>query len=76
MEEIGFKATLADPCVFTQIVDNQYIYLSLHVGDLLCVSAEANCQSTKAMLKKQFKLKSTKDIIHLGIKILCKPETL
>jgi hypothetical protein len=70
--EIGFKTTLADPCVFTQIVDNQYIYLSLHVNDFLCIGTKTDCQSTKAVLKKQFKLKSTKDIVHLGIKILCK----
>jgi hypothetical protein len=54
------------------MVDNQYIYLSLHVNDFLCVGTKVNCQSTKAALEKQFKLKSTKDIVHLGIKILCK----
>jgi hypothetical protein len=69
VEEIAFKATLADLCVFTRIVKNQYIYLSLHVDDFLCVETKTNCQSTKAMLEKQFKLKSTKDIIHLDINI-------
>jgi hypothetical protein len=54
------------------MVDNQYIYLSLHVDDFLCVGTETNSQLTKAMLEKQFKLKSTKDIVHLGIKILHK----
>jgi hypothetical protein len=74
VEEIGFKATLADPCVFTQMVNNQYIYLSLHVNDFLCVGTETDCQSTKTILEKQFKLKSTKDIVHLGIKISHKPD--
>jgi hypothetical protein len=74
VEEIGFKATLVDPCVFTQMVDNQYIYLSLHIDDFLCVRTETDCQSTKVVLEKQFKLKSTKDIIHLGINISYKPD--
>jgi hypothetical protein len=51
------------------MVENWFIYLSLHVDDFLCVGTEADCQLTKAVLKKQFKLKLTKDIIHLGIKI-------
>jgi hypothetical protein len=41
------------------MVENQYIYLSLHVDDFLCVGTEAHCQSTKVVLEKQFKLKST-----------------
>jgi hypothetical protein len=56
------------------MVDNQYIYLSLHVDDFLCVGTETDCQSTKVALEKWFKLKSTKDIVHLGIKISCKPD--
>jgi hypothetical protein len=49
------------------------VYLSLsHVDDFLCVGTKTNYQSTKTALEKQFKLKSTKDIVHLGIKILCK----
>jgi hypothetical protein len=57
------------------MVDNQYIYyLSLHVDDFLYVETETNCQLTKTTLKKRFKLKSTKDIIHLGIKISHKPD--
>jgi hypothetical protein len=51
------------------MVDNWYIYLSLHVNDFFCIGTEADCQSTKAALEKQFKLKSTKDIVYLGIKI-------
>jgi Reverse transcriptase (RNA-dependent DNA polymerase) len=45
------------------------IFISLHINDFLCIGTETNCQSTKAVLEKQFKLKSTKDIVHLGIKI-------
>jgi Reverse transcriptase (RNA-dependent DNA polymerase) len=57
-----------------KLLKGLYIYLSLHIDDFLCVGTETNCQSTKAMLKKQFKLKSTKDIVHLGIKISHKPD--
>jgi hypothetical protein len=53
MEEIGFKTTLANLCVFTQIVENQYIYLSLHVNDFLCIGTKTDCQLTKATLEKQ-----------------------
>jgi hypothetical protein len=60
--------------MFTPMVDNQYIYLSLHVDDFLCVKTKTNYQSTKVAFQKQFKLKSTKDIVHLGIKIFCKPD--
>jgi Reverse transcriptase (RNA-dependent DNA polymerase) len=48
------------------------IFISLSVDDFLCVGTETDCQSTKAVLKKQFKLKLTKDIVYLGIKILYK----
>jgi hypothetical protein len=72
VEKIGFKTTLTDLYVFTQMVDNQYIYLSLHVNNFLCVGTKTNCQSIKAVLEKWFKLKSMKDIVYLGIKILCK----
>jgi hypothetical protein len=54
------------------MVNNQYIYLSLHVNDFLSIGTETDCQLTKATLEKWFKLKSTKDIIHLVIKISCK----
>jgi hypothetical protein len=74
MEEIGFKTTLADSCVFTQMIENQYIYLSLYVNDFFCIKTKTNCQSTKVVLKKQLKLKSTKDIVYLGIKISHKPD--
>jgi hypothetical protein len=56
------------------MVNNQYIYLSLHVNDFLCIGTETDCQLVKAVFEKQFKLKSTKNIIHLGIKILRKPD--
>jgi hypothetical protein len=74
VEKIGFKVTLANLCVFTRMVENQYIYLSLPVDDFFCIGTEIDCQLTKAVLEKWFKLKSTKDIVHLGIKILCKPD--
>jgi Reverse transcriptase (RNA-dependent DNA polymerase) len=74
VEEIGFKTTLVDPCMFTQMVENQYIYLSLHIDDFLCVGTKTDCKSTIAVLQKWFKLKLTKNIVHLGIKILRKPD--
>jgi hypothetical protein len=58
------------------MVNNQYIYLSLHINDFLCVGIETDCQSTKTTLEKQFKLKSTKNIVHLGIKISHKPDRI
>jgi hypothetical protein len=51
------------------MINNQYIYLFLHVNDFLYVGTETDYQSMKTVLKKQFKLKSTKDIVYLGIKI-------
>jgi hypothetical protein len=54
------------------MVENQYIYLSLHVNNFFCIGTETDCKSTKAVLKKWFKLKSTKNIVHLDIKISCK----
>jgi hypothetical protein len=56
------------------MINNQYIYLSLHVNDFLCVRTEIDYQSIKTVFEKQFKLKSTKDIIYLDIKILCKSD--
>jgi hypothetical protein len=56
------------------MVNNQYIYLSLHINDFLYIKTKTDCQSMKTTLKKQFKLKSIKNIIYLGIKISYKPD--
>jgi hypothetical protein len=53
---------------------NSFVYPFLCCGVTSDIRTEADCQSTKAVLKKQFKLKSTKDIVYLGIKISCKPD--
>ena len=54
LQELGFKASINDACVFTKMVNNQWCYVSVWVDDIIYFSQDATFKTTfeKQMVAK------------------------
>ncbi|KAG6438785.1 hypothetical protein O3G_MSEX000222 [Manduca sexta] len=76
MEEISFKRSDHDYCLYTGCIRDEKVYIILYVDDLLVVSSNINCiKEVKNMLNKKFRMKDLGRIKqYLGINIEYKKE--
>lgn len=68
----NFSSVEADKCVYTKIVDNDYVIICLYVDEMLIFSTSLNVvQCTKIFLSTNFDMKYLGDVnMILGVKVM------
>jgi hypothetical protein len=75
LRDMGFFASLADPCIWMRQVDNHYGYIAVYVDDL-AIASKCPAGVLRALTENyKFKLKGTGRIqFHLGCDFFCDEE--